>query len=354
MALGLGALLGIGLGSSFLSGVFGAGSTASANRQNLQIARETNQTNMDIAHMNNEFNKQMLERQIGYNTDMWIKENAYNDPSAQKSRLLQAGFNPYLTGNIQGGQSANVGSITTPTASPVTAQGATMQAAPVPDIGAVISTMLDQYSQQRMTDSQIAKMDAETKQVIIDNQTRAAKNIQELRSIMAKTKSDTLRNHYQKIVNTYARDMMEQDYLNKVQTNKNLRLQGESMGLTIAMQEKQLEYLPQQLRLGIAMHNAQIYSEYQRGKLTSAQMEHELKKAIQTEAQTQGIKLNNKVLCNSVDALVRKNRAEADHAYNNRGADSPWKETENYGKFGRAFSRGIFSVGSLIPFSSFR
>lgn len=354
MAIGLGALLGVGLGSSLLSGIFGAGSTAAANRQNLKIARETNQTNMQIAQMNNEYNERMLERQIGYNTDMWNKQNAYNDPAAQKSRLSQAGFNPYLTGGIQGGQAGQVGSITTPTATPVTAQGATMQPLPVPDLGSVATAMIDQYTKQRMTDSQIMKMDAETQQVIIDNQTRAAKNIQELREIMERTKSEKLRNYYQGVVNTFARDMMEQDYVNKVQSNKNLRLQGESMGLTIAMQEKQLEFLPQQLRLGIAMQNAQIFSEYQRGKLTAAQMQHELKKAIQTEAQTQGIKLNNKVLFNSVDALVKKNRAEAEHAYNNRGADSPWKETENYGKFGRAFSRGIFSVGSLIPFSSFK
>lgn len=348
MAIGLGALLGVGLGSSLLSSMFGSMSTAGANNRNLKIARETNQTNMQIAQMNNEYNERMLERQIGYNTDMWNKQNAYNDPAAQKSRLSQAGFNPYLTGDIQGGQAAQVGSITTPTATPVTAQGATMQPLPVPDLGSVATAMIDQYTKQRMTDSQIMKMDAETQQVIIDNQTRAAKNIQELREIMERTKSSQLRNYYQGVVNTFARDMMEQDYINKVQSNKNLRLQGESMGLTIAMQERQLEFLPQQLRLGIAMQNAQIFSEYQRGKLTAVQMQHELKKVIQTEAQTQGIKLNNKVLFNSVDALVRKNRAEADHAVNNSGSDDVWKASYINSNFGDKVYRGLKKISDIF------
>ena len=99
-----------------LDSIFGSSSTSSANKTNIQIARETNQANKDIAQMNNEFNERMLERQIGYNTEMWNKQNAYNTPEAQAQRMRDAGFNPYLSG-VGNTPAGDVGSIRTPSAS---------------------------------------------------------------------------------------------------------------------------------------------------------------------------------------------------------------------------------------------
>ena len=107
----IGGALIVGAGG-LLDSIFGSSSTSSANKANIQIARETNQANKDIAQMNNEFNERMLERQIGYNTEMWNKQNAYNTPEAQAQRMRDAGFNPYLSG-VNNTAAGDVGSITT-------------------------------------------------------------------------------------------------------------------------------------------------------------------------------------------------------------------------------------------------
>lgn len=72
-------------GSSMLGGIFGAGSQASANKTNLQIARE-----------NNAANQQLQKNQNEWNLQQWDRENKYNSASSQKQRLLDAGYNPAL------------------------------------------------------------------------------------------------------------------------------------------------------------------------------------------------------------------------------------------------------------------
>ena len=56
-------------GSSLLGNALGALSTSSANKTNLQIARENNQAQREMFH-----------EQMAYNTDMWNKQNQYNFP----------------------------------------------------------------------------------------------------------------------------------------------------------------------------------------------------------------------------------------------------------------------------------
>lgn len=88
---------GISAAGGLLGGLFGSFSQSKSNATNLQIARETNQANRELAQYN-------WEQQV----DMWNKQNAYNAPSAQMSRLRDAGLNPHLvygngvTGNNAG------------------------------------------------------------------------------------------------------------------------------------------------------------------------------------------------------------------------------------------------------------
>lgn len=69
----------------------------SANDANVQAVRETNQANRELAQYN-------WEQQVA----MWNRQNEYNSPSAQMSRLKDAGLNPHLvygngvTGNTSG------------------------------------------------------------------------------------------------------------------------------------------------------------------------------------------------------------------------------------------------------------
>ena len=76
----------IGAASSIAGGLLGNAAQSSANKTNLEIARETNATNQQLAQQQNQ-----------WNIDQWNRENAYNDPSAQKQRMIDAGLNPMFS-----------------------------------------------------------------------------------------------------------------------------------------------------------------------------------------------------------------------------------------------------------------
>ena len=60
---------------------------------------KTNKANMAINRMNNEFNAAEAEKARQFQLDMWNKTNEYNSASAQRSRIEEAGLNPYLMMN---------------------------------------------------------------------------------------------------------------------------------------------------------------------------------------------------------------------------------------------------------------
>ena len=103
-----GTALALGIGGSLLNGIFGFGAQSSANKTNLQIARETNAQNYKI-----------FQEQMAYNTDMWNKQNEFNLPKNQVQRLLAAGINPaavFGTGSV-----SEAGSLSAPQAIPMQA-----------------------------------------------------------------------------------------------------------------------------------------------------------------------------------------------------------------------------------------
>lgn len=62
----------------------------------------TNQANIAMQESANQANRQLAAEQRAWDLDMWNRQNAYNDPSAQMSRLRAAGINPALA-YAQGG-----------------------------------------------------------------------------------------------------------------------------------------------------------------------------------------------------------------------------------------------------------
>lgn len=88
MALGLGAILGIAGGTSLLGNIFGS----------------VNQSNTIRAQ------KELAQFQFDKNVEMWNMQNEYNTPSAQMSRLQDAGLNPnlvYGSGSVVGNTTSN-------------------------------------------------------------------------------------------------------------------------------------------------------------------------------------------------------------------------------------------------------
>lgn len=89
----------IGAGATLASGATQALAGGRMNRRAVKWAREANALNQQFAREQNQ-----------WNLDLWNKANEYNSPSAQRQRLIDAGYNPNLydpNGNLASTQPAS-------------------------------------------------------------------------------------------------------------------------------------------------------------------------------------------------------------------------------------------------------
>lgn len=141
----LGAIIG-GLGS-LVGSAIGANSQRQANIQNMQLAKYQN-------------NWQTAENEKAYSrsVEMWNMQNRFNSPTAQMSRLRQAGLNPNLVyGSGVTGNSA--GSV--PQYQPAKIQRATMEPYRGWNLG--ISDAVSTFMAMRQNKAQVENMEAQNK-----------------------------------------------------------------------------------------------------------------------------------------------------------------------------------------------
>ena len=140
----------VALGGALVNGFLSFFGQSSANKANLQIARETNAQNY-----------KMFQEQLGWTESMWNANNQYNTPTAQAERFRQAGFNPYLM-MTEGANSGNADTVSTPSPNPAVT-GAPMQS--VWNDRGQVSEIINNIGS------------------LIDLKTRAKKNQQEIRNL---------------------------------------------------------------------------------------------------------------------------------------------------------------------------
>lgn len=160
---------GVTAAGSLLGGLLGSGSQRSANKTNLQIAREANVNN-----------QRLLDKQNAFNLDMWNKFNEYTTPLAQRQRYEQAGINPYFAmSNISSGNPASA-LTSAPSQPTVTSQ---VQPIDYSFIGQAANNAANVYSQ--LSSAQKAAADADA--VHIENAYRPAMMVATLRKTIAET-----------------------------------------------------------------------------------------------------------------------------------------------------------------------
>lgn len=139
----IGAIIG-GLGS-FAGSMIGANAQRRANIQNMQLAKYQN-------------NWQTAENEKAYarSVEMWNMQNQYNSPTAQMSRLRQAGLNPNLVyGSGVTGNSAG----SAPQYQPAKIQRATMEPYRGWNLG--LSDAASMYMAMRQNKAQVENMEAQ-------------------------------------------------------------------------------------------------------------------------------------------------------------------------------------------------
>lgn len=296
--------------SSLLGGIFGSGAQSSANRTNLQIARETNQMQY-----------QMFQEQNAFNERMYNQMQQYNTPAAQMQRYQDAGINPYIAaGNVQSGNAQSA----LQSAQPLPLH--TAQVMPVDafkDTFTQIGNVISQYAQNDLALSQAQKNRAESNWIDRLNGAQFNKlsaetsNLYQQGSLLGldyKMKNDTLGNYIK---------LSDLSVLNAEKTNEQLdvitqsaRLENALKNINLGIQSKYGErmfvaQLSKTLaesfatQAGVRQRDAQIAIDKQNANTNSAvgaaQIQNLVSQAIKTAEESTGIKIDNKYK----DALQR-------------------------------------------------
>lgn len=291
---------------------------------------KANQANKEIAQMNNEFNAEQARLNRDFQLEMWNKNNAYNNPAAKRERLEAAGYSPYadmsgmsvVGGSVPSGSSASA------------AQSPAMQPADFSDIGNAISQAVDFAIKTKATDAEVANKDAQTYQIQIDNQTRAAENMARIDNLIKNSKYLSDKSVFQAIQNKYAEAAQINARTIETESIKNMQATRQQLYVQTALLSKELNGFDEKRKLELGLLSAQIYSQWQTGQLTFNQAATELSRKANIEADT-GLKTAQKSEQERATAYNRfeftKERAvdillgikyQTERAMNNAGPDN--------------------------------
>ena len=312
------------IGSAFVSGISGLLGSGISGGMSKRAAKAYNKGQKEIAQMNNEWNAQQAtinrewqtsERnaQNQWTLEQWNRENEYNSPAAQRARLEEAGYNPYmngLDGNSAGTgvTSSGVSGVGNPTAQMPNQVPETFQMS-FNSIGDAINSY---YSNQLLANQAQGQgiMNAFDMQFGSDfRKSQILSNINgEVESLdpaywnirramapeMAITGVNKIRQEYEAI-RTHTELTAAQALLTK--------LQGKG-------QEIMNKYLPAQQQVQIYSHAASLFAQYAQGQLSLVSIKNRLAEYNESIARAAGIRINNKQAAELSDFFVRAMKEE--------------------------------------------
>ena len=284
----------IAAGASLAGNAIGASSQSSANDANVEINRQNNQFNADQAAM---------QRQ--WQTDMWNRNNRYNSPNEMISR----GLNPFIGSNVGAGVSKSPAS-----------GGAVASAAPSPSIQAFRPDFSD-------VGTALASM-AQARASMMNAEQNAALTPYRINQILGDTNYRNIgigQSGYWNASTGVRSALLDQS--KEYQELKNMEFAGR---LTSAQEAQILldseaqqvlnKYLDEQQQADLFIKGQTLANLYAQGSLTEAQYKSEMAKAVKTAAETNGIRINNRIASQTADSLIYAN-IQSNRA---RGLGSLW------------------------------
>lgn len=288
-----------------LGGIIAAGASLAGNAIGSASQNKTNQTSIDINRENNAFNAQQAQIQRDWQEKMWGMNNAYNSPHAMISR----GLNPFVQGSaaMAGSRSPASGGAVASAASPPSLQAFRPDFS---DVGTALASMAQARASMMNAEQNAALTPYRINQILGDTNYRnigvgqsgywnaetgkrsalldQSKEYQELRNMefaarltSAQEAQILLDSEAQQVLNKYLDEQQQADLFIKGQTLSNL---------------------------------------YAQGSLTEAQYKTEMAKAVKTAAETNGIRINNRIASQTADSLIYAN-IQSNRA---RGLGSLW------------------------------
>ena len=288
-----------------LGGIIAAGASLAGNAIGASSQNKANQTNIDINRENNAFNAEQAQIQRDWQEKMWGMNNSYNSPNAMISR----GLNPFVQGSA-----AMAGS-----RSPASG-GAAASAAPVPGLQAFRPDFSD-------VGSALASM-AQARAAMLNAEQNVALTPYRINQILGDTNYRNIGVGQSGYWNaSTGRESALLDQSKEYQELKNMEFAGrltqaqESQILLDAEAQQVLnKYLDEQQQADLFVKGQTLANLYAQGALTEAQYKTEMVKAVKLSVETNGLRIQNRIVEQTADSLIYAN-IQANRA---RGLSSLW------------------------------
>lgn len=289
-----------------LGGIIAAGASLVGNAIGASSQNKANQTNIDINRENNAFNAEQAQVQRDWQEKMWGMNNSYNSPNAMISR----GLNPFVQGSA-----AMAGS-----KSPASG-GAAASAAPPPSVQAFRPDFSD-------VGSALASM-AQARASMMNAEQNAALTPYRINQILGDTNYRNISVGQSGYWNaSTGRQSALLDQSKEYQELKNMEFAGrltsaQESQILLDSQAQQIlnKYLDEQQQADLFVKGQTLANLYAQGALSEAQYKNQMAQAVKTSAETNGIRISNRIAEQTADSLIYAN-IQANRA---RGLSSLWE-----------------------------
>lgn len=319
------------VGSAFVTGISGLLGSGISGGMSKRAAKVYNKGQKEIAQMNNEWNAEQAainrswqtserDAQNQWSLEQWNRENEYNSPAAQRARLEEAGYNPYmngLDGNTAGTgvTSAGVSGVGNPTAE----MPNQVPAAFTMDFSS-IGNAINSYYQNQLLANQAKGKDIEN---TFDFQFGSDFRKAQIASLID-GRFEFLNPSYKNLRDLYAPQQAITDLSKSRQELAGLRTQTQLTAaqafLTGLQGKAQLimnKYLPAQQQMQLYSYSANLFSQYAQGLLSLATIKNRLAEYNESLARTRGLNISNEQSEKLSEYFIRamKEEYQANAAY---------------------------------------
>lgn len=283
---------------------------------NAVSTNKTNKTNMAINQMNNEFNAAEAEKARQFQLDMWNRTNEYNSASAQRSRLEEAGLNPYLmmNGGTAGTAQSSGSSTPASASSPLS-----MQRQDFSGLGSALSSALQIANQTKETNANVQTL--QSQKSLYDAQAN---------SILSNVDWWKLGPEYKKwsqmtgLARAGLQFQTDRQNLRNMTWSGNL-IQAQRIGVLLDNNSKTIinKYLDEGQRLQLDLMASQYYDAMASGHLKYQQAKSEITKRIVMLAEAKGMRISNDIAERTAEGYIKALDAEYSASYD---INSPFTE----------------------------
>lgn len=280
---------------------------------------KTNSANMAINRMNNEFNSVEAEKARQFQLDMWNRTNEYNSASSQRSRLEEAGLNPYLMMN---GGSAGTAQSSGSTAPASASAPLSMQRQDFSGLSNTLASALQIANQTKETNANVQTL--QSQKSLYDAQAN---------SILSNVDWWKLGPEYKKwsqmtgLARAGLQFQTDRQNLRNMTWSGNL-IQAQHIGALLDNKSKRIlnNYLDEGQRLQLDLMAAQYYDSMASGHLKYQEAKSEITKRIVMLAEARGLQISNNTAEQTADGYIKALNAEYSASYD---INSPFVEGED-------------------------